>query len=161
MPRGTSPRQRAWATQKHWRLLFPTHHQISRLALRNHIRCSPSTVSWVAFLGKINISVASSTNSLYPTFVTRHDFRSGTPCQIAGPQPPARQDCSDAGNDCFGASCSSGSSNEATERFVNCAECFCPVLGPCLCPSSHSPLPQHAGGRRTTQNWTMGPYVLR
>lgn len=54
MPRGTSPRQRAWTTQitdASYPLFFiPRTTRLSRFPSRNHTRCSPSTVSWVAFL---------------------------------------------------------------------------------------------------------------
>lgn len=131
------------SSTKQWRLLFPHTTTFRVLLPVATSRSSPSTVSWVAFLGK-------TTTFPFPQvqvpcirfFVIRHDVRSGSPSQIAGSQPPARQKRPVAGNDCSGTGCV----NEATQQpVVERANCYSQLSSACICSRNHSSLPQYAG----------------
>jgi hypothetical protein len=136
---------------KHWRLFF--HHTTTFRVLFpvTTSRSSPSTVSWVAFffLGKTTPFLLLQVQIQAPCFrfcVIRHDIRSGSPSQIAGPQPPARQKHPVAGSGCSGTSCVTGSVDKATQQLVvERTNCNSQLSSACICSRNHSSLPQYAG----------------
>lgn len=130
---------------KHRRLLFP-HTTTLRVFLSVATsRSSPSTVSWVAFLGKATFPFLQVQVPCIRFFVIQHDVRSGSPSQIAGPQPPARQKHPVAGNGCSGTGCLTGSVNQATQQPVERTSCLSKLSGACVCSRNYSSLPQYAG----------------
>lgn len=147
VPRGASPRQRPWATRSIGASFF-LHTTTFRVLLPvATFRSSPSTVSWSLFLGKATtFPLLQVQVPCIRFFVIRHDVRSGSPSQIAGSQPAARQKRSVAGNGCSGTSCVTRSVNEATQQpVIERTHCNNQHSGACICSRNHSSLPQHAG----------------